>query len=214
MTLAIAALIINPLMAILRSYPKLQSSIASFDRIETYLLSPELNSEQNCDADGTPLAQKDVEPQTEGSAIEFDRASIAPSMDSAPIFYNTTFAVQSSNITAVLGPVGSGKTTLLRAMVREAPILGGRVLRKEGNVAYCGQQPWLRNTTIRKNIIGPRPFDPVWYEVVVNCCALNEDFQRLPNGDSYIVGVNGGKLSGGQKHRVVRILSHAFNVPS
>lgn len=149
---------------------------------------------------------KDVEPETEGVAIEFDRAFIAPSLESLPIFCNTSFSVESSCITAVLGPVGSGKTTLLRAMAREAPILGGRVRRKDGNIAYCGQQAWLRNTSIRTNIVGPKPFDPVWYEVVVNCCALNADFRRLPGGDSYIVGINGGRLSGGQKLRVVRNL--------
>lgn len=85
-----------------------------------------------------------------------------------------------------------------------ATLLHGQVLRKRCKIAYCGQRPWLRNTSIRKNIIGPNPFDPVLYEVVLNSCALNQDLQQLPNRDLTIVGINGAKLSGGQKHKVVR----------
>jgi ABC-type bacteriocin/lantibiotic exporter with double-glycine peptidase domain len=204
-TLAIAALIVNPYTTAVSAFRKVHSAAACFDRIGAFLLS-----KNSCGRKEVPISddlpgEAAIQPDEDVAALMFDGAHVAPSAHSAPIFHNLNFSIRRSRITAILGPVGSGKTTLLRSMLGEAPARYGQVLRQAGDVAYCGQQPWLRNASIRKNIVGRRSYDPVWYEVVLNACALNEDLQRLPLRDSYVVGTNGANLSGGQKHRVVSI---------
>jgi ABC-type transport system involved in Fe-S cluster assembly fused permease/ATPase subunit len=41
------------------------------------------------------------------------------------------------------------------------------------------------------------------YNAVVECCALNPDFEMLEDGDTTEIGVKGVSLSGGQKARSV-----------
>ena len=69
--------------------------------------------------------------------------------------------------------------------------------------AFCDQVPWIRNGTIRENIIGHLEFDATWYNSIVYACALDTDFQQLSDGDMTTVGSKGMKLSGGQRQRVV-----------
>lgn len=202
-TLAIVALIVNPFTTALSSFQKVNSAVACFDRIGAFLFSENPFGRKEVPRSDNLPAEAEVKPHEDVPALMFDGAHVAPSANSAPIFHNLNFSIRRSRITAILGPVGSGKTTLLRSILGEAPALYGQILRQAGDIAYCGQQPWLRNTSIRKNIIGRRSFDPVWYEVVLNACALNEDLQKLSLRDSYVVGTNGANLSGGQKHRVV-----------
>lgn len=45
-------------------------------------------------------------------------------------------------------------------------------------------------------------FDPEFYEIVLEACALKEDLLMLPDGDETEVGEKGISLSGGQKARV------------
>jgi len=59
---------------------------------------------------------------------------------------------------AVVGTVGSGKSTLLSALLGNLNLLGGEVA-VGGRVAYCAQQPWIQNATIRDNITFGQPYD-------------------------------------------------------
>ena len=45
-------------------------------------------------------------------------------------------------------------------------------------------------------------FDKKRYEKTVFACALKEDIEKFPEGDSTIIGERGSNLSGGQKQRV------------
>ena len=70
-------------------------------------------------------------------------------------------------------------------------------------VAFCAQSPWLRNTSIRENIVGISEYDQAWYSRVVSCCSLDEDFAQFTERDDTMVGSKGVALSGGQKNRLV-----------
>ncbi len=105
----------------------------------------------------------------------------------------------------VIGEVGAGKTSLLSA------VLGGMLevqgektstASLHGRVAYAAQAPWVRNTTVRDNILFGQPFEEDWYNEVVSCCALLPDLQQLPDGDATEIGERGVTLSGGQKARI------------
>ena len=206
-TSATVVLIAYPLMANIQKYPLVESTLQCLHRLQAHLLLQEL---QNVAVAGsyasTSTSQHTAEtsePQDKRKSIELAGAYLSPSGRVEPVLNNVTCSVKRSQITAILGSVGSGKTTLLRAMLGEAAVHYGQVFRRDCNIAYCGQKPWLRSVSIRKNIIGLSAFDPVWYEVVLNACALNQDFRQLPKGDSTKVGINGVNLSGGQRHRIV-----------
>ena len=47
------------------------------------------------------------------------------------------------------------------------------------------------------------PYDPVFYQEVVEACGLLQDFTQFIDGDQTIVGDRGVQCSGGQKARYV-----------
>lgn len=46
-------------------------------------------------------------------------------------------------------------------------------------------------------------FDEAWYTMVIHACALEKDFEQLPDGDQSMVGSRGIALSGGQRQQLV-----------
>lgn len=69
-------------------------------------------------------------------------------------------------------------------------------------VSYASQEPWLFSGSVRTNILFGQPMDRKRYNYVCKKCALERDFEQLPNGDKTIVGERGQSLSGGQKARI------------
>ena len=129
---------------------------------------------------------------------------------------NLRFAIGKFNVIA--GPTGCGKTSLLMALLGEMTLLKGQVYlpclssredltpdRRTGlteGVAFCAQQAWLVNDSVKQNIIFASPWNAKRYKDVVNACALEKDFEILDSGDQTLVGEKGVTLSGGQKQRI------------
>jgi ATP-binding cassette subfamily C (CFTR/MRP) protein 1 len=111
-------------------------------------------------------------------------------------------------LTQIVGSVGSGKTAVLSSLLGEMALVDGRVivqtpLDKAGlSMAYCSQQPWIMNATLRENILFGQNFDHAKYAEVIDACALTPDLGMLPAGDQTEIGEKGINLSGGQKARV------------
>lgn len=207
--------------------PILWSIAACFTRIQNFLLLPErvgsrsststspTDHDENGPARFTQTNARSFEyelqnlsvPQNEGLEIQIVDASFVFESSSIPILKDVTLRVPQSSFAVVMGDVGSGKTTLLRAILGEVPASKGEVHVAHRRVAYCGQASWLRNISIRRNILGEGSLDPAWYTTVVDACLLDEDFQHLPQGDEYLAGSGGSALSGGQRQRVVRCTS-------
>ncbi|PTB61535.1 P-loop containing nucleoside triphosphate hydrolase protein, partial [Trichoderma citrinoviride] len=116
--------------------------------------------------------------------------------------------ISQETITAITGPVGSGKSSLLNSILGEMIDVSSPGGQQEvgrrycKHVAYCSQQPWLENTTIRNNILSSSPYEKKWYDEVVTSCGLDADLKRLHRGDKTNIGSRGLNLSGGQKHRI------------
>jgi ATP-binding cassette, subfamily C (CFTR/MRP), member 1 len=106
-----------------------------------------------------------------------------------------------SELVAVIGLVGSGKSSLLAALAGDMRRTSGEVVFGASR-AFCPQYAWIQNATVRDNIIFGKPFDPVWYERVIEACALRQDLEMLPNGDMTEIGERGITVSGGQKQRL------------
>lgn len=71
-----------------------------------------------------------------------------------------------------------------------------------GKIAYASQEPWIFSGTIRQNILCGLEFNSEHYSKVIKVCALEKDFDLLPQGDVTLVGERGISLSGGQKARI------------
>ncbi|EKG09624.1 Putative ABC transporter protein [Macrophomina phaseolina MS6] len=106
------------------------------------------------------------------------------------------------SLNVIAGPVGSGKSALLLALLGELNLLGGKFQGPAGPVAYCAQDAWLLNASIRENILFTEPWEPERYRTVIEACALDPDLLTLDAGDLSLAGDRGIFLSGGQKQRI------------
>ncbi|KAJ2760202.1 hypothetical protein H4S06_001844, partial [Coemansia sp. BCRC 34490] len=129
----------------------------------------------------------------------------------------------------VAGPTGSGKSSLLSALIGEMTLVRGNIMvptidsrvaaAADGSkyndvmdfanvglvlhdIAYVGQDTWLRNATFRENILFGEEYEKERYEEVLRVCALKPDLRIFPAGDETEIGERGVTLSGGQKQRV------------
>ncbi|KAJ1955048.1 Transporter of the ATP-binding cassette (ABC), partial [Linderina pennispora] len=131
-------------------------------------------------------------------------------------------------LSIIAGPTGSGKSSLLSAFIGEMTLISGFIQMPTVNavqtiasnrdyqdvielsreqettrdIAYVAQEAWLRNATIRENILFGEPYDQQRYEEVLRVCALKPDLRILTAGDQTEIGERGVTLSGGQKQRV------------
>ncbi|KAF2637665.1 ATP-dependent bile acid permease-like protein [Massarina eburnea CBS 473.64] len=195
-----------------------QESKVSVDRIEEYLNEPETDKYAQLvthkkDEDGQPLigfeagtfswGGKDLSEQTAADAFKLMDLDIK---------------FQVGHLNVVVGPTGSGKTSLLMALLGEMTKLKGDVYLPGGasredlkpdpetrlteSIAYCAQQAWLVNGTVKDNIVFAGKWDPKRYQDVIDACSLKRDLEILDGGDETIVGEKGVTLSGGQKQRI------------
>ncbi|KAL5281122.1 ABCC2.2 family protein [Megaselia abdita] len=114
---------------------------------------------------------------------------------------NINIKAPKNSLIAIVGTVGSGKTSVISAMLGEMDKMKGYV-NTVGKVAYVPQQAWIRNCTLRDNILFGLPYDRKKYNQVINACALKADIDILSSGDQTEIGEKGINLSGGQKQRI------------
>ncbi|KAJ2395667.1 hypothetical protein GGI23_004218, partial [Coemansia sp. RSA 2559] len=95
---------------------------------------------------------------------------------------------------------GSAATAGQRKYAHVAELAGQGLMMRD--IAYVSQEAWLRNATIRENILFGETYDKDRYEEVLRVCALKPDLRILVAGDMTEIGERGVTLSGGQKQRV------------
>ena len=91
--------------------------------------------------------------------IIFDRVILDVQCDSeqTPI----DLQIMKHTATMISGPVGSGKSTFLRVVLGEIAAKSGKVTNVASSVGYCSASPWLRNVTIKENIVGDKELDEI-----------------------------------------------------
>ncbi|KAJ2083672.1 hypothetical protein H4R24_000630 [Coemansia sp. RSA 988] len=193
------------------------SFYVSFRRIEAYLSQQEVQS-----------LEKRVTPNVAHDVVGFENATLLWNSNAStdePVG-EETFGLRNLNVqfprsglTLVGGPTGSGKSSLLAALVGEMELIDGRIRLPIStdtdehllatlsstvidNIAYVPQEPWLRNATIRDNILFGEPYHHERYEHVLYMCALLTDLHTFVAGDMTEIGERGITLSGGQRQRV------------
>ena len=142
-------------------------------------------------------------PSFQSCIISISNASFGADSLGRPILSDVSLEVRRSSFHCIIGTVASGKTTLIKAFLGETINSSGSIKISTRDIAYCSQQSWLINGTLKKNIIGESIYNEAWYDCVVHACSLEEDIAQLSHGDLTMVGSKGITLSGGQKQRVV-----------
>lgn len=120
--------------------------------------------------------------------------------------------VKSGERVAIVGPTGCGKTTLINLLMRFYDVNAGSIsvdgtdirnitrhsLRR--NYGMVLQETWLKEGTIRDNIVMGKP-DATEEEIIDAAKAAHSHgfITRLPNGYDTVIGEDGGSLSQGQK---------------
>lgn len=223
-TLAIIEIITTPLALLLQTLPSLTSSLACLDRVQTYLKSAERTSHQSSTkeqvypelAHNNMSIEKDIVVvptcYSDLPIVSLQQASFAYSDAAADghILDSVSFHVPRESISILVGPVGSGKSSLLKSILGELVLLEGELNVRSERIAYCDQNPWIPNGTVRECIVGTHDglLDNSWYDEVVYTCALDEDIDSFLDGSDTNVGSRGMALSDGQKHRLVRTFCH------
>lgn len=101
--------------------------------------------------------------------------------------YSLSLAVRKGELLGVVGKVGSGKSSLLNALIGEMSKISGKA-NIEGRIAYAPQQPWIRNATIRDNILFGKEYNEHLYKKCIELCCLKADLDQFPSRDLTEVG--------------------------
>lgn len=162
----------------------------SADRIETFLLRPE-------------VAPRPSPPVDSSVALELNAGAPATLTwpDSSVLLKDVSLSVRKGEFLVVVGRTGTGKSGLLSALLGELPLPSNGKLAVIDSIGYCAQTAWVRNATLRDNVLCGGT-DESRYQAVLDACALRADLESLPNGDQTLIGDRGINLSGGQKQRV------------
>ncbi|KAH7645266.1 abc transporter sub-family c-like protein 8 [Dermatophagoides farinae] len=222
-TLALLGMLIMPLNALPWILNGLIESLVSLRRLNRFYRL----SEQNPD--------EDIEWINEHENILFqcNNCSFSYSNSDEQQQQQQNFKLRDINVEIVKGKfigitgrVGSGKSSLIKSMLNELNKInddygsgGSSTIRinqccRHRGIGYVSQEPWIQDTTIRKNILFGKTFDMEFYNEIIDACELREDFQQFAHGDQTIVGNHGATLSGGQKSRITlaRALYQNFSV--
>ncbi|KAJ4354286.1 uncharacterized protein N0V89_006020 [Didymosphaeria variabile] len=204
-SLSALKLFTTPFTMVLQLLPSMQIAYASLQRIEKFLLGKAVSIEQSCESVRSPSSEGIELLPIEASrnrhrVISLENATFA--IDSQSLLFEISTNFAANTFTMIIGKVGSGKSILLRSLVGETDLTSGHFKHSSSGSAFCDQQVWLRNATVRDNIVGEDMFDESWYQKVLWSCGLLQDLQGMKRGDSTAIGSKGISLSGGQKNRL------------
>jgi ATP-binding cassette, subfamily C (CFTR/MRP), member 1 len=207
-SLALIQLVNSPSMMVLQLLPLLAQSLGCVERVGNYLgvqSQPEWRIISNEATDNNTSTDALEDKTVDGDLVlSVSDLLLGISAEDVSKVNPISFNCKTGTISMVTGPVGCGKSTLLRALLGVEKPDHGEIRLQSLRTAYCPQDAWLRNCTIRENIIGPEIFERARYDEILHICALDEDLSQLLLKDLAVVGASGLVLSGGQKHRIVR----------
>ncbi len=178
---------------------ELQNAVACAGRIY------ELIDEQPQSPDGAIVMG-----EAEGNVV-FDNVSFSYAPEQK-LIQNFNVSVQAGKRIAIVGPTGCGKTTLINLLMRFYDVNSGKITVDENdindltrkslrqNYGMVLQETWLKNGTIRDNIVIGKP-DATDEEVIAAAKAAHAHgfIKQLKDGYQTQIGEDGGALSQGQK---------------
>lgn len=136
-----------------------------------------------------------------GKNVEFKRGTSQSSIP--PCLQAGTFSIPEGSLVVVLASTAGGKSTFLEGLLGELPVSSGELLvRKDRRIGYVGQVLFLRNSTIRENILSRQTYrEKRYHNNILFICGLLLDLKGFAAGDMTEIGSLGVNISGGQRAR-------------
>ncbi|EGW30937.1 MRP-like transporter [Spathaspora passalidarum NRRL Y-27907] len=221
--LALFDLLSEPMLLIPNFIISIIEVTTSLKRIGELLVMDELDDNQggcvkrqdNLDFVGDSVIVKDatfIWNNSEDAAAQYKDEESEVQTKSNVALSNISFNAKKGKLTCIVGKVGAGKSTLIKAILGDIPLKipqfseDSNAVRPSvetfGSIAYCPQNPWILNGSVKENILFGHRYDAKFYQATIKACELVSDFKSLPDGDRTIVGEKGISLSGGQKARI------------
>lgn len=167
--------------------------------------------EQSFESPGVQTGEEQTIP--DHAEVVFNKVSF--SYENENVLKQVSFQAKPSTLTALVGPSGGGKSTIARLLVhfwdvRDGSIMiGGKDIREytadalSDTISFVSQDNFLFDGTIMENIRIGNPAASVEEVYAAAKAAACHDFiMELPAGYDTQVGLDGGKLSGGEKQRI------------
>ncbi len=203
------ALFLFDLFVSIKSYygqmARLTVTAASLDRIEEVFAAKELKDEGK-----KALADAAQSGKTE---IEFDSVNFG--YTDKNVLKDVSFAVNSGEMTALVGPSGGGKSTIASLLARFWDVDSGHVMVRGEDIrdvslgslmdkiSMVFQRVYLFQDTVYNNIAIGRPnATKEEVEEAARKARCYDFIMQLPNGFDTVIGEGGASLSGGEKQRI------------
>ncbi len=201
--IAIFSQVLQPAKSFSTSYYNILKGLASFDRIEEVLNSPNPIMDQ----------QGAKELDEFGSCIEFRNVSFA--YNDEPVLKNINLKIEKGKTVALVGQSGSGKSTLVDLIPRFYDVIEGEILIDGVNIkeltlkslrslmGNVNQESILFNDTIKNNIaFGVDNASQEDIEAAAKVANAHNFIIETPESYETNIGDRGNKLSGGQRQRI------------
>lgn len=117
---------------------------------------------------------------------------------------NFNLEIGKGELVAIIGKSGAGKTSFILSLLSELSFHENEnfVFSVNPSISLVLQKPWIRNDTMRENILFGLDFDEDRYQRVLRLSCLDEDLHHFAQGDQTIIGDKGVNVSGGQRARI------------
>ena len=196
-------LFVQPLIDLANIANRLQSSLASAERVFALLDA----DEETADVDAGEIS-------AEPSAVEFSNVSFRY-VEEAPLIENFNLKVEKGQLVAIVGPTGAGKTTIVNLLMRFYDVDSGcisidgtdiRNITREKLRSVFGmvlQDTWLFEGTIRDNIAYGRA-GATEEEIVkaAKAAKVHRFIKTLADGYDTVLEENGTNISQGQRQLI------------
>ncbi|NNF97810.1 MAG: ABC transporter ATP-binding protein [Desulfobacteraceae bacterium] len=198
----------RPIRDLAEKYNILQNAMSSAERIFYLLQTDERVADDYAIGPYTGSGYGRME------RLEFDAVSFSYN-EKETILDRVSFALNSGQKLAIVGPTGSGKTTLINLIVRFYNPVSGRILINGSEItdlsihdlrsmmAMVSQDPFLFSGSIRDNIlIKPDPATDARLSEIVRAARCEKLIQRLPDGLDTRLNEAGSALSAGERQLI------------
>ncbi|EQL00063.1 canalicular multispecific organic anion transporter 1 [Ophiocordyceps sinensis CO18] len=210
-SLVVISLVASPLIHVFQALPAIGSAHACFKRILAFLQMPERRHEAE-PTTGTEGCSKSLSHVSQDGICVSLRGVALGWASHKPILRNVNLEVEKGAQVAIVGPVGSGKSLFIKSLVGESEQLAGYAAVPRGQVAYCGQTPWLENISAERSWMQHLVGDKDFAAEVRTCCGLG-DIEALSDYRTGTIGSGGVRLSGGQRQRLALARAVASRKP-